>query len=142
MRQAFRLARCVFILVLFLTVQQSFSQDKKDSSDIVFEKVEVEASFPGGDAAWGKYVMNAFKNVDFDTWKNSDQGTCRIRFIVDKKGNISEVKAMNMKRSRLAKFAVEVIENGPRWSPAMQKGKPVNAYREQPITFTFQKEKK
>jgi periplasmic protein TonB len=142
MRQALHNSRFILILVLLLTTQQTFSQDKKDSSDIVFEKVEIEASFPGGDAAWTKYVYNAFKNVDFDTWKNSDQGTCRIRFIVDKKGNISEVKAMNMKRTRLAKFAVEVIENGPRWSPAMQKGKPVNAYREQPITFSFQKEKK
>ncbi|MBA3674833.1 MAG: energy transducer TonB [Chitinophagaceae bacterium] len=80
--------------------------------------------------------MNAFKDAPVN-FKNSDQGTCRIRFIVDKKGNISNVEAMNMKRTRLAKFAVEIISNGPKWKPASQDGKFVNAYREQPITLTL-----
>lgn len=126
---------------LILVSLQTFSQNKNADADTVFSKVEIEASFPGGNAAWNKYVGNAFKNADLDNFKKNDQGTCRIRFIVDTKGNVTEVHAMNMKKSRLAKLGVEIIENGPRWKPAQQDGKFVKAYREQPITFTIQYEK-
>ena len=126
-----------FIFFLF-SFSNSFSQIKKENiiDTTVFSKVEVEASFPGGDAAWKKYVIKSFENANIN-FKNADQGTCRIRFIVDKKGNISDVQAMNMKRTRLAKFAVEIISNGPKWNPAQQDNKFVNAYREQPITLTL-----
>ena len=138
MKYAHGFMRCVFILLL-LSFQQTFSQTKKDppGDDIVFTKVTVQASFPGGDKAWNKYVSNAFDSTDFNTWEHKDQGTCRVRFIVDKKGNVRDVHAMNMKNTRLAKLAVAIIEKGPRWKPAMYKGRPVNAYREQPITLTL-----
>jgi protein TonB len=31
--------------------------------------------------------------------------------------------------------AVKVIKKGPNWTPAVQNGRQVNAYRKQPITF-------
>lgn len=126
---------------LLLLSLQTFSQHKTADADSVFSKVEIEASFPGGDAAWRKYVSNAFSNADLDKFKKKDQGTCRIRFIVDTKGNISNVEAVTMKNTRLAKLGIEIITNGPRWKPAQQDGRFVNAYREQPITFTIQYEK-
>ena len=142
MKQTLYLKRCAFIFILLLSFQQTFSQVKDTvtpTSDSVFSKVEIEASFPGGDTAWNKYVSNTMKNADFDNFKNADQGTCRIRFIVDKNGNISNVQAVNMKRSRLAKLAIEIISNSPKWNPAQQGKRFVNAYREQPITFAFVK---
>ncbi|HQR02032.1 MAG TPA: hypothetical protein PLA61_14365, partial [Ferruginibacter sp.] len=30
---------------------------------------------------------------------------------------------------------IEIIRNSPRWQPAIQNGKKVNAYHRQPITF-------
>ena len=132
------------ILIFLLSFQQTFSQlvpgnweDKKVANDQVFTKVDVPASFPGGNKAWVKYVGAAFDSTDFNDWEYKDQGTCRVRFIVDKKGNISDVHAINKKDTRLAKLAVQIIQNSPQWKPAMRKGRPVNAYREQPITVTL-----
>ncbi|MDQ6756688.1 MAG: energy transducer TonB [Bacteroidota bacterium] len=123
------------ICVIILSTTAIFAQQKIDSpANKIFTKVDVEASFPGGDAAWNKYISNAFKEADIN-FKNADEGTCNVRFIVDKHGNISDVQAMNMKKTRLAKFAVEVIANGPKWKPALQNGKFVNAFRLQPITL-------
>ena len=34
--------------------------------------------------------------------------------------------------------AVKVIKKGPKWTPALQNGRNVNAYRRQPITFQVQ----
>ena len=126
----------LLLLFLILPASKAFSQKKDSLANKVFSKVEIEATFPGGDAAWTKYVFNAMKDADIN-WKNADQGTCRIRFIVDKHGSISDVEALNMKKTRLAKFAVKIISDGPKWRPASQDGKYVNAYREQPITLTL-----
>ena len=96
------------------------------------DKVEIEASFPGGTQAWAKYISNAIRE-NINKFKRSDYGTCIIRFIVDTKGRVSDVEATTMKKSRLAKVAIEAISNGPRWNPAQQNGKYVNAYRLQPV---------
>ena len=130
-----------YLIVLSLLVFNGLTVNAQNKKDSVLEKVEIEASFPGGEAAWTKYVFNAMKDADI-RWKNSDAGTCIIRFIVDKHGNINDIVAMNMKKTRLAKFAIEVISNGPKWKPAIQNGKPVNAFREQPITLTLVDEPK
>ena len=104
-------------------------------NDSVFAKVEIEASFPGGPAAWTRYVTNAIVENQ-GKLKKSDYGTCIIKFIVDTRGRVSEVVATTMENSRLAKIAVEAIANGPKWHPAQQDGKFVNAYRLQPVTLT------
>jgi protein TonB len=36
--------------------------------------------------------------------------------------------------------AVKVIRKGPNWVPAIQNGRPVKAYRKQPITFVVTSE--
>ncbi|MEO6187782.1 MAG: energy transducer TonB [Ginsengibacter sp.] len=134
--------RSLFFIIIILAVSKNdFGQttDTNSSSNVsvdsVFSQVEVEASFPGGTGAWARYVTKAItENVD--KLKKTDYGTCIIRFIVDTKGKVSEVEATTMKKSRLAKIAIEAIENGPRWHPAVQNGKPVNAYRLQPVTLT------
>ncbi len=42
-----------------------------------------------------------------------------------------------MKGSKLAEVAVNAIRKGPKWIPARQNSREVNAYRQQPITFTI-----
>jgi len=128
-----------FILIALITFLLSFNvhaQTKKSDStnNAILEKVEIEASFPGGPQAWVRYISNAI-NDNIKKFRRSDYGTCIVRFIVDKKGRISDVEATTMKKSRLAKVAVDAISNGPAWIPAQQNGKFVNAYRLQPVTL-------
>ncbi|MDP4284578.1 MAG: energy transducer TonB [Bacteroidota bacterium] len=114
---------------------KSTSSVSHDKTDSVFSKVEIEASFPGGPQAWTKYVTNAIEENQ-GKLRKSDYGTCIIKFIVDIKGHVRNVEAITMKKSRLAKIAIEAITNGPRWNPAQQDGRFVNAYRLQPVTLT------
>lgn len=105
--------------------------------DKVFTKVEIEASFPGGEGGWTRYVTKAIQgNID-ELTEAGESGTCRVRFIVSKDGSVSDVVATTMKGSKLAEIAVNAIRKGPKWTPAQQNGRQVNAYREQPVTFTI-----
>lgn len=108
--------------------------EKKEDPDKIFTKVEKEASFPGGNQAWSRYVQKAI-SAQLDEFGESDFGTCTVKFVVDKNGNVSDVQAITMKGTKLAEVAVNAIRKGPKWIPAQQNGRYVNAYRLQPVTL-------
>ena len=58
-----------------------------------------------------------------------------MQFIVDKEGNISDVKSLTDKGFGMEEEAMKIIKRGPKWTPAVQNGRNVKAYRKQPITF-------
>ncbi len=120
---------------LSLTHTVTFSPPPKEDEDKVFTKVEIEAQFPGGPSAWTKYVTKAIQS-DIDEFTESDYGTCVVKFIVSKDGTISSVEATTMKGTKLAEVATNAIRKGPKWTPAQQNGRFVNAYRLQPVTLT------
>ncbi len=112
---------------------------KTDDEDKVFTKVENEAAFPGGDAAWRRYLeknLNASTPVD----NGAPAGTYQVivKFIVSKDGSISDVQAESKHGYGMEEEAVKIIKKGPKWTPALQNGRNVNAYRRQPITFLVQ----
>ncbi len=109
--------------------------EKKEDEDKVFTKVEIEAQFPGGAGAWTKYVTRAISS-NIDEFTEGDYGTCVVKFIVSKDGSISNVEATTMKGTKLAEIATNSIRKGPKWTPAQQNGRYVNAYRLQPVTLT------
>jgi len=109
-----------------------------EAEDYVFTKVEIEAKFPGGDAGWSRYVKKEIESHIDELQDAGQSGQCRVRFIVSKDGTVSDVVALTMKGSKLAEVAENAIRKGPKWTPAQQNGRHVNAYREQPVTFTIQ----
>ena len=104
-------------------------------ADKVFTKVENEASFPGGQSAWVKYISKAIRD-SIGKFTEADYGTCVLRFIVNANGEVSEVVATTMNGTELAKVAINAIEKGPKWIPATQNGYTVACYRLQPVTWT------
>jgi periplasmic protein TonB len=107
----------------------------KEDENQVFTKVEVEAQFPGGEGKWNAYVKREVeRNID-ELTEDGQAGTCEVQFIVDKEGNVSNVEALTMKGSVLARVATDAIKKGPKWTPAIQNGRQVKAYRRQKITF-------
>ena len=102
--------------------------------DSPFMPIEIEAEFPGGPLAWQRFIQKAI-NSQLDEFTESDYGTCTVQFIVDKEGRVSNVQALDMKGSKLAEIAVNSIRKGPRWTPAQQNGRYVNAPRIQPVTL-------
>ncbi|MCX8019507.1 MAG: energy transducer TonB [Chitinophagaceae bacterium] len=108
----------------------------EDDENKVFDKVEIEASFPGGDAKWRRYLETNL-NADVPVENGAPEGTYTvvIQFIVDKEGNISDVKPLTNHGYGMEEEAMRVIKKGPKWNPAIQNGRQVKAYRKQPITF-------
>ena len=111
-------------------------EEKKEDENKIFEKVEIEASFPGGEGAWKKYLeRNLNANAPVDNGAPEGQYTVYVQFVVSKDGSISDVKALTNHGYGMEAEAIRVIKKGPAWKAAIQNGREVNAYRKQPITF-------
>jgi periplasmic protein TonB len=116
-------------------------EEKKEDENKIFEKVEIEASFKGGESAWRKYLeRNLNAAVGPDNGAPAGLYTVYVQFVVSKDGSISDVKALTNHGYGMEAEAVRVIKKGPAWTPAIQNGRSVNAYRKQPITFQVQEE--
>jgi periplasmic protein TonB len=112
-----------------------------DTTERIFEKVEIEASFPGGDQAWIKFLK---KNVNgmVATDNGAPKGiyTVIIQFVVDKYGYLTDIKALTNHGYGMEKEVIKLLKKSPKWNPAFQDGRNVKAYRRQPVTFTVYKE--
>lgn len=116
--------------------QTYLPEPQKDSIPrMVFTKVENEASFPGGQTAWQKYIAKKIQ-ASLDSFTEADYGTCVLKFIVNTDGSVSNVEATTMQGTHLAQTSVNAIKNGPKWIPASQNGHTVASYRLQPVTLT------
>jgi len=113
----------------------------KKFSNRIYDKVEIEAKFPGGPPVWQKYLeRNLNSNVAIMHGAPNGYYTVIVSFLVDEEGNISEVKDLFDPGYGTAQEAVRVIENGPRWIPAVQDGKNVKYRQKQSITFAVSRE--
>lgn len=111
-------------------------EKKVEDENKIFEKVEIEASFKGGEGAWRKYLeRNLNGNTPVDNGAPEGTYTVYVQFVVSKDGSISDVKPLTNHGFGMEQEAVRVIKKGPNWTPAVQNGRSVNAYRKQPITF-------
>jgi len=116
--------------------KQVVEEKKDEDENKVFEKVEVEAQFKGGEREWRKYLeRNLDPNAPVENGANEGTYTVTVQFIVDKEGKISDVKALTSHGHGMEEEAIKVIKRGPDWVPAIQNGRNVKAYRKQPITF-------
>jgi periplasmic protein TonB len=116
--------------------KQVIEEKKEEDENQVFTKVEVEASFKGGEKEWRRYLeRNLEANVPVDNGAPEGTYTVTVQFIVDKEGKISDVKALSNHGHGMEEEAMRVIKKGPDWIPAIQNGRNVKAYRKQPITF-------
>lgn len=104
--------------------------------DSVYAKVEIEASFPGGDAVWRNYLtLSLNSDVAVNNYAPPGTYTVVVQFIVNKDGTITDVKPLTNHGFGMEDEVIRMISQGPNWNPAIQNGKPVKAYRKQPVTF-------
>ncbi len=116
--------------------KQIVEEKKEEDENKIFDKVEIEASFPGGEGKWRRYLETTC-NAQVASDNGAPEGTYTtvIQFVVDKDGNISDVRAITNHGYGMEEEAMRVIKKGPKWTPAIQNGRQVKAYRKQPITF-------
>lgn len=109
---------------------------KVEDENKIFEKVEIEASVDV--RQWRRWLEGQLQRYIEDAASqgmNPGQYTVQVRFLVERDGSITDVKALNDPGYGLGKGAEDVVKKGPKWAPGEQNGRKVRSYHTQPITF-------
>lgn len=123
-----------------LRIMEDTTLKKMIDEDVVFSRVEQEAEFPGGTAAWRQFLMKNL-NAAIPARNGAPAGTYKVlvQFLVSKTGEISGIRALTNHGYGMEQEVIRVIKLGPKWKPAWQNGRCVNAYRKQPVVFLIEK---
>ncbi len=102
--------------------------------DRIFDVVEENASFPGGDVACFEWLS---KNINYPEIcrEQGVQGRVIVRFVVNRDGSIVDVTVVRSPDKHLSDEAVRVVKKMPKWKPARQGNKAVRSSFNLPVMF-------
>ena len=142
----------LFFLFLISFCEFCFSQTTKDEvpppphpsgTKIKIPKdYREDPSYPGSEKGWFKYLQSSntiSQVIDSAISKGIPKGkyTVWIWFMVDKKGNISELKSLTSNGYGLEEGAMQIIRESGKWIPGTNGKRKIATYRKQPITFVI-----
>ena len=108
--------------------------DERQETIIIAEEMPF---FPGGDAERLRFLGENIKYPQQAT-ELGIQGTVYLQFVVDSKGNITDVKIMRGIGGGCEEEAMRVIKMMPQWHPGRQNGKAVRVLYTMPVNFKLQ----
>ncbi|MFA5971091.1 MAG: energy transducer TonB [Lentimicrobiaceae bacterium] len=108
-------------------------EEKKE----IFTIVEEMPSYPGGEAERNKFLADNIVYPQQAT-ENGIQGTVYVSFVVDSKGNVTDVKILRGIGGGCDEEALRVVKMMPKWHPGKQNGKQVRVLFNMPIYFKLQ----
>ncbi len=99
-----------------------------------FGTIEVNPQFPGGEAAWAKFLQ---KNLHYPSQAIEEgiSGKVIISFVVEKDGHLSDITLIRGPGHGLDEEAIRVLKLVPAWKPGIQNGRPVRVRYNMPFNF-------
>ena len=112
------------------------TNESNPQSETIYKSVEQMPMFPGGEIELIKYLS---QNIQYppEAAKNNVQGRVILQFVVDKTGQVGEVKVVRSVSEELDAEAVRVVKTLPKFEPGRQDGKPVAVWYTLPVSFNI-----
>lgn len=106
----------------------------EDNSVHTIATIEVMPAFPGGEAAWAKFLQ---KNLHYpgQALDANISGKVYISFVVEKDGHLSNITVDRTPGYGLDAEAVRVLKLVPPWKPGIQNGQAVRVRYSMPFNF-------
>ncbi len=116
-------------------------EDIKLYDDQIFTVPEEMPEFPGGKEVLQNYLI---ENIEYpvDAYLNQKEGRVFLTFIVEKTGNITDVRVLRGIGHGCDEEAIRTIQNMPNWNPGKLRGIPVRVQYNLPILFVIGEEAK
>ncbi|HSZ35209.1 MAG TPA: energy transducer TonB [Puia sp.] len=120
-------------IILSLAFAFCFCSTHAQTDSAVYFNPEIQAEYPGGPAAWYRYLAKNLTYPDIEVKEEMDLKVT-VRFAVDSLGHSSHFTAVRGSEG-LRNEAIRVIRNIKIWVPAVENGKKVNSWKEVTIGF-------
>ena len=110
-------------------------EEEEVEEEVPFAIVEQKPTFQGGDAnTFTKWVFSKIVYPEIAK-ENGVQGRVTLQFTIETDGSVKNVQVLRGVDSSLDKEAVRVVSSSPKWSPGMQRNKPVKVKYTFPVVF-------
>lgn len=96
--------------------------------------VEIMPKFPGGEQALMQFLSEKIRYPD-NARKAGLEGAVHLGFVVDEKGDITEITCLRSPGEILTAEAMRVVGLMPRWKPGIQSGHRVKVRMTLPVNF-------
>jgi protein TonB len=98
--------------------------------------VEVYPEFPGGMAAWAKFIQ---RNLRYPVMAQDAnvQGKVFLSFVVERDGSITDVNVLRGIGAGCDEEAMRVIKKSPKWKAGLQNNQTVRVRYTMPISYTL-----
>jgi len=113
---------------------ESVEVDSLYQGQPIYKKVDKDPSYKGGPEARADFLKS---NVEYplDAVSRKVQGSVLVSFIIDKDGDVCNVKVIRPVSPDIDREAVRVIKLMPKWQPGELNGQKVNVIYKMPIAF-------
>lgn len=112
-------------------------EPEEETEDEIFVIVEDMPKFQGGGLNDFRLYIQANLKYPRIAEENSISGTVHVSFVVDKKGEISEITILRGVDPSLDNEVIRGLKAAPKWTPGMQRMKPVFVRMSMPVKFTL-----
>ena len=113
-----------------------YGEAEEEGEQTIFQVVEENPGFPGGEAARQKYLQDNLRYPAIAR-ESGIQGTIYITFVVERDGSITDVRVVRGIGGGCDEEAIRVVQGMPRWTPGKQRGRAVRVQFMMPIRFTL-----
>jgi TonB family protein len=111
-------------------------QENTPNSETFFI-VEQMPGFQGGDISKFREYVAEHLQYPISAVEKGMSGKVFVQWVVDKKGNVTNVKVVRGVDPALDAEAVRVVKSSPQWTPGRQRGKAVDVQMTTPIVFVL-----
>jgi TonB family protein len=134
--------RALAVVPVIALALLAFANPKTETAPVsgdnkVYETVEQMPEYPGGAVEMMKFLQ---RNIQYraNAAKNEVEGGVILQFVVEKDGQIGDVKVVRSVDPELDAEAMRVVKSMPNFIPGRQDGKPVAVFYTIPISFKLQ----
>ena len=119
-----------------------FLEDGSPKTDVFLEDLKPEEwqkppKFPGGGDSLLRYLANAIHYPEVAR-ENNIQGRVLASFVVDRSGNISDVRIEEPVSPEIDKETIRVLKKMPRWEPGRINGIPIRVRYTVPVLYRLE----
>ncbi|MBQ9416974.1 MAG: energy transducer TonB [Bacteroidales bacterium] len=111
-------------------------EEEEEDEQVIFQVVEQDPEFPGGQDAMMKYLATSIKYPQIAK-EQSITGRVYVTFVVEKDGSVTGVRVLRDIGGGCGAEAVRVVKSMPKWTPGKQRGKAVRVQYNLPVNFSL-----
>jgi TonB family protein len=123
------------------TAKQEPALTENKDSKTALTHVDKEPEFPGGQAAFNKFVADNLKYPTIAS-ENGVEGTVVLNFVVEEDGRITNIEIRRDIGNGCGTEAMRLVRAMPKWVPGQHNGRPVRVMYTLPVLFKLNKKQK